>query len=220
MPYIIKIQTKQTPRNRVAENKRRGKILGKTHKNTFKALILSAVFFMVFSMVAGGNTFAGELNTKSKKGGAPHKAIESVNSNELIEPPKGEAPYVDAIEIEQGALLFKDAGEEPEMLRPNHPPIDEIPPMPMPQDTTVRSTSSVTGSGIIYNPETSETIVTPNDDSSFLEDPTGFVELVKGGGYAGVDGSQGIEEVPMTFYDMYQITNTGSHPPYVRIVVA
>jgi len=180
---------------------------GTKKKNTSISLTFLALFFFVFAVVMGGNVFASELNAKSKKGGAD-KTIKAEQANELIEPPEGEAPSVEAYEIEQGEPVFKDTGEEPEMLRPNHPPIDQIPPMPMPepQERDEQGVSMQPEAAVYYNAITGETVEIPLDRSEALG---GFGQVE---GYGGVDGGGGIERLPATFYNMSQISNTEDHP--------
>jgi V8-like Glu-specific endopeptidase len=140
-------------------------------------------------------------------------AIESTSAGDrlepstadLTEPPEGKVPSVEAEEVDEGVPVLQEGEDEP-LPRPNHPPIDQIPPMPMPQDTDELPASEGPGLGTLYNAVTGETIVSPVDETALLG---GFQQ---GGGYSGTDGGEGTEELPMTFYDMYKITNTGAFP--------
>jgi len=158
-------------------------MLQKIQKAALKALISLLIFFFAFVLLIAGNTVA----------------------EELIGPPEGKVPSIQAKEVKKGVLLFQK-GEDKPLPRPNHPPIDQIPPMPMPQDTDELPPSEGPGAGILYNAVTGETITFPVNETVLLG---GFQQ---GGGYNGVDGGGGIEEWPMTFYDMQKITNTGAFP--------
>jgi hypothetical protein len=124
---------------------------------------------------------------------------------DLTDPPEGKVPSVEVTEVEQAVPVFREGEDEP-LPRPNHPPIDQIPPMPMPQDTDELPASEGPGLGTLYNAVTGETIVSPVDETALLG---GFQQ---GGSYSGADGGGGIEELPMTFNNMYKITNTGASP--------
>ena len=82
---------------------------------------------------------------------------------------RGEVPSVEATEAEQGMPSFREADDGPP-LRPNHPPIGQIPPMPMPhpQETDILPTSTEPMIGIFYNVVTGKTVVSPVDDIELL----------------------------------------------------
>ncbi|MCK4580802.1 MAG: trypsin-like serine protease, partial [Dehalococcoidia bacterium] len=161
-----------------------------------KAATLLLVLLMISSLF-GVTATAVESTTAEAR-------LEPPTAN-LTEPSEGKVPSVEAEEVEEGVPVFQEGEDEP-LPRPNHPPIDQIPPMPMPQDTDELPASEGPGLGTLYNAVTGETIVLPVDETALLG---GFQQ---GGGYSGVDGGGGIEELPMTFYDMYKITNTGAFP--------
>ena len=125
----------------------------------------------------------------------------------LTEPPEGKVPSVEATEVEQAVPVFREA-DDGHPLRPNHPPIDQIPPMPMPEPPEEEGvpTSTEPGAGVYHNSVTGETVVVPVEPGPASEG------VQQGGGYNGADGGYGSELIPMTFRDMYQITNTGDFP--------
>ena len=124
-------------------------------------------------------------------------------ADESTEVPAGPAPSIEATELEKGESFFREGVDGP-ATRPSHPPIDQIPPMPMPEETDEPPVSPGPGEGVYYNSLTGEEIVVPVDNLSMLE------ELVQGGGYNGVDGGLG-GEANMTG-DMTHITNTQNSP--------
>ena len=163
-------------------------MLRKTEKHGFRVLISLAVFFLVLAVAMVGYAVA----------------------DKSTEVPEGEVPSVEAEEIEkEEAPVFREGIDEP-ALRPNHPPIDEIPPMPMPyppEEWDEQHASTEPGSGVYHNAVTGETVVLPVDETALSG------EFGQGGGYSGADGGAGGTEMwPATFYDMYQITNTGGFP--------
>jgi hypothetical protein len=162
-------------------------MLRKTEKHGFRALISLAVFFFVLAVSMVGYAIA----------------------EEATDVPEGQVPFVEAEEIEkEEAPVFREGIDEP-ALRPNHPPIDEIPPMPMPyppEEWDEQPASTEPGSGVYHNAVTGETIVLPVDETALSG------EFGQGGGYSGADGGDGAEMWPATFNDMYQINNTGSSP--------
>jgi hypothetical protein len=125
--------------------------------------------------------------------------------------PPGPAPVIDAIEAAPGVNEFYVPSAEPELLRPSHPPIDQIPPMPMPDDRREnRAVDPSGGQPIVHDPETGETTSAPIRMLSPLDDA-----LRTGGYYAGADGGEGLgdEELPASmFANMSQITNVADHP--------
>jgi hypothetical protein len=156
----------------------------RTRTARYRALISLAVFFVAFAVAMVGNPLA----------------------DEPTQPPQGGVPSVEATELEQSVPpVFREADDGP-ALRPNHPPIDQIPPMPMPQPQETGEPPTGPGAGAYYNAVTGETIIAPLDDAGL---PGGFGQ---GGGYNGADGGGGRELLPATFYDMYEISNTGDFP--------
>jgi V8-like Glu-specific endopeptidase len=115
---------------------------------------------------------------------------------------EGAVPSVQAVEVEKIVPVFQAADDGPG-LRPNHPPIDQIPPMPMPFPKDQPPVGR--GALVVHDAVTGETITLPND--AVLSGGSGT-----GGGYRGADGGRGIERWPATFVDMIQITNTWDFP--------
>jgi hypothetical protein len=130
-------------------------------------------------------------------------AIESTTAEARLEPPtanitelpEGKVPSVEATEVEQAVPVFREADDGPP-LRPNHPPIDQIPPMPMPEPPEEEGvpTSTEPGAGVYHNSVTGETVVVPVEPGPASEG------VQQGGGYNGADGGHGGSElIPMTF---------------------
>jgi len=135
----------------------------------------------------------------------------SAVAQEVTDAPQGPVPTIDATEIEGPAPVFQElpAEEEP-MLIPTHPPIDQIPPMPMPEkrENGAAAPASIgPGEGVIYNPKTKQTTIMPSESAN-----PAFEAFTKGGGYSGADGGPGTELTPATMGTMSKITNTGDHP--------
>jgi hypothetical protein len=130
-----------------------------------------------------------------------------------VEMPKGPVPTVDANMDKAGDGIFMKVpeGVEKKLLPPNHPPIGEIMPMPMPKydENTPKSEPQDKGSGIIYNPETKETIILPP-----ANEPASSNGATQGGGYEGADGGSPFEEMfPASMSgSMSKITNTADAP--------
>jgi V8-like Glu-specific endopeptidase len=127
-----------------------------------------------------------------------------------IEPPPGPAPSVDATEVEEAEPFlpsFQEGEDEPAPA-PNHPPINEIPPMPMPEDTDeVPASMEPLEGGTFYDAITGET-VTASVDELALFGGSGW-----GGGYSGADGGeQDPEGLLASFGTMSMIGNTEDHP--------
>lgn len=113
------------------------------------------------------------------------------------------APVVQAVEIESIKAEFSPTYDEPVIL-PNHPPIEEIPPIPMPFPAEPKTTGA--GDFVVYNPKTDETYRYPIDAKS-------TEELQMGGGYDGADGGgEMVEHLLKSFVNMVKITNTGDFP--------
>lgn len=132
-------------------------------------------------------------------------------AQETTDVPKGPAPSTNATEIKGHVPAFQESpAEEEPMLIPTHPPIDQIPPMPMPEkreNGAAAPASTVPGEGVIYNPKTKQTIIMPYESAN-----PAFETFTKGGGYSGADGGLGTELTPASMGTMSKITNTGDHP--------
>jgi hypothetical protein len=127
---------------------------------------------------------------------------------EAVEVSQGPAPMVQAQEDESETVVpFFHMSDDGPPLRPNHPPINQIPPMDMPDDSGQAPASTEPRMGILYNAETNEIRLSP------IENPAELLEeFTQGGGYNGADGGPGIEEWESTFYTMSLISNTGDSP--------
>jgi hypothetical protein len=96
-------------------------------------------------------------------------------------------------------------GRDDPIAKPNHPPIELIPPIPMPEPTDVKPRFEPTQDIVVYDAETDTTQVVPGRS-------TGNGDLVSGGGALGADGAVGWENVGRSFYDMTLISNTADAP--------
>jgi hypothetical protein len=133
----------------------------------------------------------------------------------LPSPPPGPAPTVTATETQAMTPQFT-AGTDAPAPRPNHPPISEIPPMPMPNDRPGilnLPASEGPGQGVIHDLRTGETILVPAEPGPALE---GFQ---RGGGYAGADGGGGTENWAASFSPMIHMTNTQDFPWRMNVKV-
>ena len=108
---------------------------------------------------------------------------------------------------DQPQPYFRDSDDGPPLI-PNHPPISQIPPVPMPEPID-QPPSRFERSISIHDAATGETRVLPWEN----------VAIEKEGqrkGYKGADGGKGggFEDdfLPKVFNDMYQITSTGDSP--------
>jgi len=131
-------------------------------------------------------------------------------SDESVKVPEGAAPSVQATEIEKAIPVFRKGNDEP-VPPPNHPPIDQIPPMPMPEASEMDGLpkSMEPGSGVYYDTKTGETIEEPADEGVRSDG----LEQEQGGGYNGADGGRQDSETWRTrFNNMSKITNTSDHP--------
>ena len=150
-----------------------------------KTSLFTALIILMFGIFSFGGAFA----------------------QETTDVPKGPAPSTNATEIEGPVPAFQEppAVEEP-MLRPNHPPMDKIPPMPMPEqpkDEGLPPASMGPGAIVTYNAETKES----TEVTALAADG-----LVLRDGYSGAYGDAGTEMVPAGFGTMSQIANTQDHP--------
>ncbi|HEY2942985.1 MAG TPA: CARDB domain-containing protein [Vicinamibacteria bacterium] len=98
--------------------------------------------------------------------------------------PDGPAPTVEAVEIEGAKGLFHASPDRPAAI-PNHPPIDQIPPMPMPELAPDRPPAPGPGAGVLYDPRTGKTREMPAELRDVAK------EFAMGGGYTGADGGAG-----------------------------
>jgi hypothetical protein len=122
--------------------------------------------------------------------------------------PDGPAPSVEAQEAAAtGPVQFHSSPDLPAAV-PNHPPIQLIPPMPMPntEEQGAVSTSSGPGKGILIDTRTRKT----------REFDPGF-SVVKegasmGGGYAGADGGSSVDEsmLPATLSGPFSLISAAS----------
>src|SRR3972149_10022051 len=107
-----------------------------------KTSLFTALIILMFGIFSFGGAFA----------------------QETTDVPKGPAPSTNATEIEGPVPAFQEppAVEEP-MLVPTHPPIDQIPPMPMPEkkNGAAAPESIAPGAGVLYNPKTKQTTIMP-----------------------------------------------------------
>ncbi len=128
----------------------------------------------------------------------------------LPDPPEGMVPTVDTYLYEEPTVLWVNDADDGPSLRPNHPPMEEIQPMPMPQpreDQGPQSTSENLGPGVYHNMLTGETIFSDPNDYTASEG------LVRGGGFNGSDiGESDPEKFTTTFNDMSLVANTSPHP--------
>jgi hypothetical protein len=127
---------------------------------------------------------------------------------EAVEVSQGPAPMVQAQEDESETVvpLFHMSDDGPP-LRPNHPPIDQIPPMDMPDDSGQAPASTEPLMGVSYDAETDEIRLSPIEDAADLLEGS-----MQGGGYNGADGGLGVEEWESTFNTMSLISTTGDAP--------
>jgi len=131
-------------------------------------------------------------------------------ADEPIKVPEGAAPSVEAKEVEKAVPVFRK-GDDGSVPHPNHPPIDQIPPIPMPglPEGDDLPKSMEPGSGVYHDAETGETVEEPADEGMRLEGS----EPKQGGGYNGADGGRQDSETWRTsFNNMSKITNTSDHP--------
>jgi len=165
---------------------KREKMSQKTQKATFKVLISLVIFFFTFALAMADNAVAEELTG----------------------PPEGKVPSVEAEEVEEGVPLFQE-GEDKPLPRPTHPPIHQIPPMPMPAEPPQgRGMPLEPGVGIIHDLKTGKTITVPNN----LTIPNDTLMQDQGGGYSGADGGGGIENLLTSFGTMIRIESVEDFP--------
>ena len=117
----------------------------------------------------------------------------------------GPAPSVTAIDSGIAAESFHPSGDSP-AAAPNHPPIDQVPPMPMPNNpdwSVARAAGSGAGRPVSYNSVTRQETLGPVSTAPAVSG------IVAGGGYAGVDGGIGSEQLPATMGVMSLVGNPG-----------
>ena len=131
----------------------------------------------------------------------------------LPQPPAGPAPTVQAVEAEKGPGVFQAAPAEAEpALGPQHPPMDQIPFMPMPEpQTDDDGEPHVFGPLLMHDAETGETIELPVPADVL---PTGSAGY---NGYPGADGGQYGDQIDgpsamLGFGDMAKIWNPEDSP--------
>ena len=117
--------------------------------------------------------------------------------------PVGAVPFIMAEIVEEVVPVFQDA-DDGLLLRPIHPPLDQIPPAPMPEPGDPVELRDP-GEPIFHNAITGEPIMLPSEEVR-------LGEFGQWPGYDGADGGLGTEEHTRTFWDMYKITNTEDFP--------
>jgi hypothetical protein len=114
------------------------------------------------------------------------------------------AGTVDAVVVDAIAPTWAGPAADGPALRPNHPPIDEIPFMPMPEP------------GAPGGPWAPNTVAVHDAQTgNTMEIPAGPGTEGLGGsgaGFNGIDDAQSFEDGLRTFGDMFQITNTDDFP--------
>ena len=110
---------------------------------------------------------------------------------------RGATPSVDAAEIPITPVPFTEWQAGPQdkpSPAPNHPPIGQIPPMPMPEETAPAPLFQPAdpGRGVMHDSSTGET----SEES--VESPVApsDVPSARGGGYPGADGGNRREKEP------------------------
>ena len=111
--------------------------------------------------------------------------------------PRPATPSVDATEIPITPVPFTQWQAGPQdgpSPAPNHPPIGQIPPMPMPEETAPAPLSQPAdpGRGVMHDSSTGETIEEGGASPAVPSD----VPAVRGGGYPGADGGNRKEKAP------------------------
>ncbi len=118
------------------------------------------------------------------------------------------APTVESIETEQIVPFYRESFDEP-AAAPNHPPIDQIPAMPMPEpDEDALASWGSPKTILVHDALTGKTIELPSAMST--QSLEGF-----GGGYNGADGATGGEGGDvgiLGFNNMSIINNTEQFP--------
>ncbi len=124
------------------------------------------------------------------------------------------APEVQAQEVEGALPPGPEADAGPEPAWPKLPPLDQVPPMPMPEPPEIGTESSgLLSTVLVHDALTGETLELGEEESISLQE----LMSAQGGGYAGVDGGLGTEVMPEGFGSMSQIFSTGTSPWRVNV---
>ena len=148
-------------------------MVGKSLKSLFGVLAIALVVLAVhfpLSAQEGGEADQGVSSDEAS----------GISEYEAPAAEQGPAPSVEATEVEEGESYFHPGEDEPASY-PDHPPFDQIPPMPMPEPGPESEASEPMdggGQGILYNAVTGETVLTSAGEFPALEG------VVQGGGYA------------------------------------
>ena len=109
-----------------------------------------------------------------------------------------QAPTVSAIDSGVAAEPFHPSTHGP-AAAPNHPPIDQVPPMPMPNNpnwNAARPATSDPGQGVFYDAKTGQETRAP------MNFQAAAASYAMGGGYPGADGGIGSEQLPASMGTM------------------
>ncbi|QQO57055.1 MAG: hypothetical protein N838_30585 [Thiohalocapsa sp. PB-PSB1] len=122
--------------------------------------------------------------------------------SQINAPPSSEpAPTVNSVDT--GAPVDVEIYiEDEEAQPPDHPPLDQVPPMPMPDASAGTVTFGEDVANVVYDPSTGEEIQINPGPSSLFGDFGNYVE-----GYNGSDGAEGGTDLDllMTFGNMYTV---------------
>lgn len=120
------------------------------------------------------------------------------------------APVVQAQEVEGVVPLVPQEGAVVEVEWPKLPPLDQIPPMPMPDPPEPgQEKLGLVGSVLVHDALAGETTELGETESLPLQ---ALLSGSGGDGYAGADGGGGFEIMPESFGTMTHIGNTGDSP--------
>ena len=122
--------------------------------------------------------------------------------------PSQPAPTVESAEVARGVAPFAASDDLP-VSPPNHPPIDTIPPMPMPVRDGGEPFVGPSGPGgsVSFDVATRRETRTPIDPEDGDPSQSGSSDSGRTGGYRGADGGQpGGEVEPARFRDMSLIS--------------
>ena len=120
--------------------------------------------------------------------------------------PSEPAPTVESVEVARGAGSFVASDDLP-VPPPNHPPIDTIPPMPMPVVSEPFLGPSGPGASVSFDVATRRESRTPIDPETTDPSQSGSSDSGLILGYPGADGGQlGDERRPARFGDMSLIS--------------
>lgn len=129
------------------------------------------------------------------------------------------APTVESTETEQIVPVYQESFDEPAEI-PNHPPIDQIPPIPMPEPTDDPKTQTIgRGAPVIYDVATGETHVleTPASVAATGGQTPGYnggiwPYSIQSGDILQSDSDADGDISILGFNNMYQITGTDQYP--------